>query len=242
MPICWYTAAFACQGRVSLYGSRGLKYLLPSSPSQKNFANLYCIPSKCSLFITNEERSPWRRTREVEENSGCWLFTYILGPKWILLKGAIGQLLQVERQSSQGAGLKGRSLPHKLFHTSLIRAIIWRKSLRPTTLSLSPSLPPSTVFRLWLYNAYSCSPLSLSPERTVGAVGNFLGSVLLQQQFEEMDGPVLQLHFIWQAKENTSSRCDGRPTQKTWREEKPPAQFWLLFLYVFLSSSWACPV
>lgn len=30
-----HSAAFACQGRVSLYGPRGLKYLLPSSPSQK---------------------------------------------------------------------------------------------------------------------------------------------------------------------------------------------------------------
>ena len=27
--------------------------------------------------------------------------------------------------------------------------------------------------------------------------------------------PVLQLSFIWQAKENTSSRHEGRPTQKT---------------------------
>ena len=45
--------------------------------------------------------------------------------------------------------------------------------------------------------------------------------------------PQLQLSFIWQAKENTSSRCEGQLTQKTRREEKPPAQFWLLFLYVF---------
>ena len=37
----------------------------------------------------------------------------------------------------------------------------------------------------------------------------------------------LQLSFIWQAKENTSSRHEGRLTQKSRR-----AQFWLLLLYV----------
>ena len=62
---------------------------------------------------------------------------------------------------------------------------------------------------------------------------NFLGSVSPQQKFEATNGPVLQLNFIWQAKENTSSRCEGRPTQKMQREERPEAQFWLLFLYVF---------
>ena len=48
----------------------------------------------------------------------------------------------------------------------------------------------------------------------VRGVCNFLSSVLLQQKFEATDGPVLQLSFIWQAKENTSLRCEGRPTQK----------------------------
>ena len=62
---------------------------------------------------------------------------------------------------------------------------------------------------------------------------NFLSSVSPQQKFEATNGPVLQLNFIWQAKENTSSRCEGRPTQKMQREERPEAQFWLLFLYVF---------
>ena len=38
----------------------------------------------------------------------------------------------------------------------------------------------------------------------------------------------LQLSFIWKAKENTSSRHEGRLTEK-----KRGAQFWLLFLYVF---------
>ena len=44
---------------------------------------------------------------------------------------------------------------------------------------------------------------------------------------------MLQLSFIWQAKENTSSRREDWPTQKMQREERTPAQFWLLFLYVF---------
>ena len=42
----------------------------------------------------------------------------------------------------------------------------------------------------------------------------------------------LQLSFIWQAKENTL-RHEGGATQKTQREEKKEAQFWLLFIYVF---------
>ena len=41
----------------------------------------------------------------------------------------------------------------------------------------------------------------------IGRVCNFLGSVWTQQKFEAMDGPVLQLSFVWQAKENTSARC-----------------------------------
>ena len=53
----------------------------------------------------------------------------------------------------------------------------------------------------------------------VGEMSNFLGSVLLQQKFETTDIPVLWLSFIWQAKENASWRNEGRPTQKTQREE-----------------------
>ena len=44
---------------------------------------------------------------------------------------------------------------------------------------------------------------------------------------------VLQLSFIWQAKENTASRHGGKSTQKTQREEELPLNFWLLFLCVF---------
>ena len=43
----------------------------------------------------------------------------------------------------------------------------------------------------------------------------------------------LQLSFIWQAKENISSRCGGKQTQKKQREERHVAQFLLLFLHVF---------
>ena len=56
------------------------------------------------------------------------------------------------------------------------------------------------------------------------------------KKFQVMDGLMLQFSFIWQAKENTSLRHEGRPTQKMRREEKPPAQFCLLFLYVFFPS------
>ena len=66
----------------------------------------------------------------------------------------------------------------------------------------------------------------------VGAVCNFLGSVSPQQKFEATEGPVLQLSFIWQA--NTSSRHEGLPTRKM-QEERPEAQFWLLFFCVFSS-------
>ena len=47
-----------------------------------------------------------------------------------------------------------------------------------------------------------------------GGVCDFLSSDLLQQNFEAMNGSVLQLSFIWQAKENTSLRHEGGPTQK----------------------------
>ena len=54
---------------------------------------------------------------------------------------------------------------------------------------------------------------------SVREVCDFFSSVLPQQKFEVTDGPVLQLSFIWQAKENTSSRCEGGPIQKAQREE-----------------------
>ena len=76
---------------------------------------------------------------------------------------------------------------------------------------------------------------------SVGGVCNFLGSVSLQQKFEAMDRPVLQLSdrpvlqlsFIQKIKENKCLRQEGMLTQKTKREARPPTQLWLLFLYVF---------
>ena len=58
------------------------------------------------------------------------------------------------------------------------------------------------------------------PKEDVWGVCNFIGSVLPQQKFEVTDGLMLQLSFTWQARENTSSRHESRPTQKTRREER----------------------
>ena len=56
----------------------------------------------------------------------------------------------------------------------------------------------------------------------------------LKQWTDHCYSSMLQLSFIGQAKENTSSRHEGGLTQKTRREEKTEAQFWLLFLCFFL--------
>ena len=57
--------------------------------------------------------------------------------------------------------------------------------------------------------------LRMCAHALVRGVCNFLGSVSLQQKFEATEGPVLQLSFIWQAKENTPLRREGGPTQNT---------------------------
>ena len=59
----------------------------------------------------------------------------------------------------------------------------------------------------------------------------------LKQRTDQCYISVLQLSFIWQAKENTSLRHECGPNQKT-RREKP--QFWLLLLY-FISPSPSLP-
>ena len=86
---------------------------------------------------------------------------------------------------------------------------------------------------------------------------------------DQCHSSMLQLSFIWKIKENTSLRHEGMLTQKTWREERVrarergkgkererkcegeggrdreregPLDFWLLFLYVFFFSPWACPM
>ena len=71
---------------------------------------------------------------------------------------------------------------------------------------------------------------------TVRGVCNFLGSVSLQQKFEAMDGPVLQLHVTAQvfqkAKENTSLRLEGGTTQKMRRD--PPSSILAPLICFFL--------
>ena len=67
--------------------------------------------------------------------------------------------------------------------------------------------------------------------------GEFVISSVLSRCIKNLKktyGPVLQLSFIWQAKISTSLRHEVRPTGKTRREERTLAQFWLLFLCVFL--------
>ena len=88
----------------------------------------------------------------------------------------------------------------------------------------------------------------LNPRNDTRAVGgdcNFISSVLLQQKFEVKDRPVLQpcvtAQFYLESKGKCILEVWGRWSQKAWREEKPLAQFWLLFC-MFFSSPWACPM
>ena len=88
-----------------------------------------------------------------------------------------------------------------------------------------------------------------SRHQFVRGVCNVLDSVSPQQEFEAMERPVLQLSFIWQAKENASLRCEqDRPIQKTRREDRGPdpkqgkergpqlnfgSSFYMLFCFCF---------
>ena len=90
---------------------------------------------------------------------------------------------------------------------------------------------------------------------SVGGACNFLGSVSSQQKFEATDRLVLQpldrpmlqswmdqcyssvsqLSFIYKVRENTSSRHEGMPIQKTQREERPPSPILaLIFIRFFI--------
>ena len=64
---------------------------------------------------------------------------------------------------------------------------------------------------VWYHFTHSRASFKIG---VVRGVCNFLSSVSLQQKFEVMDRPVLQLNFIWQAKENTYLKPEDRPTQK----------------------------
>ena len=74
----------------------------------------------------------------------------------------------------------------------------------------------------------------------VGGVCNFLGSVSLQQRFEMVDqcySSVAAQSFIWQTKESTPLRCEGRPTTK----ERPQSVLASSF-NVFCLLPRACPM
>ena len=91
-----------------------------------------------------------------------------------------------------------------------------------------------------------CSILcgSLDGRRVWGRMDTYVGEYVISSvlshcsknlQWQSRVTAWLQLNFIWQVKENTSTRREGRPNQN-----RHAARFWLLFLYVYFSSSWAC--
>ena len=53
------------------------------------------------------------------------------------------------------------------------------------------------------------------------------------KKLKRQDGPVLQLSLFGKQRK-IHPWDEGRPIQKTWREERSLAQFWLLFLCFFL--------
>ena len=68
-------------------------------------------------------------------------------------------------------------------------------------------------------------------------LGEFVISLVLfpcSKKLKRWTDLVLQLSFIWQAKENTSLRHEGWLTQKIQREEKPGANFVSSFYVLFL--------
>ena len=102
---------------------------------------------------------------------------------------------------------------------------------------------PSTFFKT--HSFYSSNLFFL----IVKGVCNFLGSVSPQQKFEAVDEPVLPLrvtaHFYLQAKENTFSRREGGPTQKTCKEREKrgeEAQYGSCFYMFFFSCPLVCPM
>ena len=71
-------------------------------------------------------------------------------------------------------------------------------------------------------------------------LGQWVSSSVLSRHSENLKQQTsvtaqLQLSFIWQAKENTSSRCEGRPTQKKQREERGSilASLFICFFFFF---------
>ena len=56
----------------------------------------------------------------------------------------------------------------------------------------------------------------------------------LKRRMNQCYSSVLQLSFIWQAKENISLRHEGKPTQETQRKEEPSLNFGFSFYVFFL--------
>ena len=63
---------------------------------------------------------------------------------------------------------------------------------------------------------------------------------------QPLDRPVLQLfvtaQFYLQSKGKYILEAWGHANPKDMKRREAPAHFWVLFLYAFFSSSWACPV
>ena len=85
-----------------------------------------------------------------------------------------------------------------------------------------------------------CNFLSMSCHNKnldVKALGVSLLSdrLCLSSQTDQCYSSMLQLSFIQKIKENTSSRCEGMPTQKTRKEEREPWPFGSSFICFFSS-------
>ena len=90
------------------------------------------------------------------------------------------------------------------------------------------SLPHAVMFGSILPTVGLLSKLELSGEFVISSVLSHCSKNL-----KWWDRPVLQLNFIWQAKENTSLRPEDRPTQKK-RREVPLLNFGSSFYMFFL--------
>ena len=109
----------------------------------------------------------------------------------------------------------------------LIHATLWMK------LSEKSQTQKATCYMVPFIKNVQHRQIHVSGERVISLVLSRCSKTSKQQTSVTV---WLQLSFIWQAKENTSSSCEGGPAQK-----KSGAQFWLLCLYALFPSPWACP-
>ena len=101
----------------------------------------------------------------------------------------------------------------------LIHATLWTK------LSEKSQTQKATCYMVPFIKNVQHRQIHMSGECVISLVLSRCSKTLKQQTSVTV---WLQLSFIWQAKENTSSSCEGGPAQK-----KSGAQFWLLCLYAF---------